>query len=311
LIILRIMVITSLVIGISGVLEYFVPSVADFGAHLLNLKSSDYFRVNLLRSEVIRLSPFDLWGTPVVVVALVPVLGFLPLIISQTAGMKKIFWISSCIIIIGGIILSGYRSAWLGAIVGAIVMLLLNKKYIWSITIIFIPFIKYLPIKFIDRFLTILDIKESSDPSLILRAARLHQGFESILRHPIWGTGWSSQAVFNDWLYITVALGIPAIIIFIIWYGKLLLNLLNIFKETSSSSYQIDKKISAGFLIGLSGNAFCMISGAAVQVRPLMTSFWILFCLALRYVDLIELKKLPIQEKEIQFGKNLRSPSHL
>lgn len=299
----RTLIVAGFLIAVSGLLEYFVPSVAKLAANLLHQKSIEYYRANFQGSELVRLSPYYFWGgASVVAVALVPLVGLLTAVVGQTKSLRKWFWACMSIILVGGIIVSGYRSAWLGLLITVFVMLFLDRKYIWAVLLTGIPFIRFLPIGFIERFNTILNINKASDTSLITRTAKIHIGIKSVIDHPLWGTGWASPAVYNDWLYLTVALGLPALIILATWYGRLLVQLFNIFYNSTDSVRRQERLLAAGFLIGLSGNAVCMISGAMVQVRPLITSFWIIFCLAWRFVELAGPIVTSTQMEEIQIG---------
>lgn len=294
-----VLVITAFLIAASGVLEYYFPAISNFAASLSAISSGEYLRYNYNSGAWIRLSPFYLWGIPVVAVVLVPAIGWWSAIFVQAAGWKKWLWAYVGSVLAAGILVSGYRSAWLGLLVAAIIMLFLTRKsavFFWAIIG---AFITLLPLAFIDRFKSILNVSQTSDGSLILRSARLSEGVQGIFQHPLWGAGWGSTAMFNDWLYIAVALGLPAFIVFVYWYGRLIVQLNGVLRWASQKGSYQERHLAAGFIIGLLGYAVCMLSGAMSQVRPLMTTFWLMFCLALRFVELTEIEKSEKQELQI------------
>ena len=284
----RTLVVVGFTIAGFGLLEYFVPVISGLVANLQHSPTDyEYLRFNYQSGDWIRLSPFNIWGTPVVAVALVPVVGLLYVVFLRVKGVQKWLWACMGLIIVTGIILSGYRSAWLGLLVMAIVMLFLDRKSAVVVWLSGIILILYLPARFITHFYSILAFVETRDHSILVRFTRLREGLQSILHHPLLGSGWSTRAVFNDWVYIAVALGLPALIIFIIWYSRLIQKLIGVFRRSILTFNRLDRILAGGFLLGLTGYAVSMISGAMSQVRPLMTAFWIFFCLAWRFVELI------------------------
>ena len=144
----------------------------------------------------------------------------------------------------------------------------------------------WLPQQFINRFHTILLLEQSGDQTILRRLSALDKSIQSVLHSPLWGTGWGSPTPYNDWLYVAVSMGIPALVIFAYWYLELLRKLSRTMRPSVSLRKGSDSQLGIGFLAGLVGFAVSMFSGAMTNVTPLATSFWLIFCLALRFTEL-------------------------
>ena len=273
---LLILVISACLISIIGIFEYVIPSLFS---NVLGLSQNlEYARVNFTgdgRMSLIKLSGFLLWGTPVVSVILVPILPFSLIQTVDERGSKKLLWLSCSLAITTGIILSGYRSAWLGLAVVIIAFFILYSKKLIPFFVFLGVGLTNLPTGFLNRFTMISSFANSSDTATIRRTTEIEKLLSSFTGKNIFGTGWASPAVFNDWLYIYVVLGLIGVLIFVFLYGRNIVMLLGVKTENTENR---DLKVS--LLISLLSYAICMVSGAMSQVFPLMATFWLIFMIA-------------------------------
>lgn len=214
----KVLLVSGIFVAALGIFERFVPFAAETLSFIF--PAPIQIRYNFGTSGAVELANFSFWGGSIVSVIFVPFVGLWLVPLQMTKGPKKALWILAGMAIFAGILVSGYRSAWLGAASALVGFLFVGRKQnaLFLILIILIAF-SILPTGYVDRVETIYLLDQSGDTALIRRGNALTDGFQSILDKPILGTGWNSRVVFNDWIYIAVALGIPALLIFLAWRG--------------------------------------------------------------------------------------------
>ncbi len=278
----KVLVYVGMAISVLGLTEKRIPFLSSL---IPVVASQNYVRLNFGFQSSVILDAFSSWGTPVVSVLLVLLIG---LSLSLSSGHKashRLIWMISLPILGLGIVSSGYRSAWLGLLVVFALALLIDlKAFLYSSFIFLVGCILLFSSSYIDRFKTIWQFNTSPDPTFITRSLAMQNALHTILSNPLLGTGWASPTAFNDWVNIGVSMGIPGILFFAFWYGVLLWKLLNVARKSVESQRRL---LFLGFFAALSGYAVSMVSGAMSQVFPIMTGFWFVFCLAWRAIEII------------------------
>ena len=276
----NIFVVTGTIIASMGLLEYFFPSLSDLLPIIFS--ADEYTRVNFNTGMFIELASFRFWGTPVVSVLLVPILGLCTVPLAKSKS--KLAWFFCELIILLGIIVSGYRSAWIGAGVVLVGKLFFGNRKTALLLLfgLFLAIIFVAPEAYLARAESLFAVGESVDATFIRRSSALFYTINIILKYPLSGTGWFSLTPFNDWVYIGLSQGIIALAFFIGWFLNLLWKLL---QKLLNGRYGQDY-LAIGFLISLSGYAVSMFSGAMTDILLLWSAFWLIFCLAWRYCEL-------------------------
>ncbi len=280
----RVLVVCGTIIAALGLLERFFPSVGEIAPWFFTNPTE--MRVNVRGTDMILLSGFSSWGGTIVAVILVPCVALSAALQKQRVGAKRTIWIVSEVVLVAGIVVSGYRSSWLGLITVFAVLFTIYRSSFFLYVAGAATAVYFLPAEYSDRFNTILLLSKSGDSSMVTRASAIERGLQSVWDNPLSGTGWGSQTVFNDWLYLAIALGLPALAIFAFWYFSLLGRLWRRIGFTDFPAQSYSRHLMIGFLAGLAGYGVCMVSGAMSQVPPLMVSFWLIFCLGERLVRL-------------------------
>ena len=272
-------------ISILGVIEYFYPPLATFIP--VKTISAEYYRTNATTSEQLRLAAFAFWGTPVVAAGLVPILGITLGLAGGTRGWHRAALFVATAMLIVAIILSGYRSSWLGMLLVLTLVGAMERKKPLLILCGLLLLFFLLPAGFTDRLGTIWKGAEAGDTSLLHRQEMVDVAFQSILKSPLTGNGWAMYSPYNDWVYLALVLGAFGIIPLLLWYGTVLRRLTRIVRTPFGVMETRERALALGLLTGLTGNILSMTSGALTAISPLMISFWVIFCLAARYADLV------------------------
>ncbi len=276
----RSVVYVGIIIAVSGLVERFVPSAYSF---LPEEYQISLIRYNFEFGSEVELSGFRLWGTPVVSVLLVLCAGMAAFLPPSPKGAYRYLDLLALPIITLGIIASGYRSAWLGlAVVLALLLFFLPRRGIVVLTISAIPAILLFPISYLDRLRTVFYLTHAQDPTFITRSNALQTGLRTLQTHFFLGTGWSSPTAFNDWVNVGVFIGGIGLLVFVAWYIRILSGLSRL---TFRREFE-QRNLALAYLASLTGNAISMVSGAMSQVFPIMTAFWLVFCLACRFIEI-------------------------
>jgi O-antigen ligase len=281
---------TAAVIAVLGIFEFVFPGIAKSLPTLF--PGPVYTRSNFGGTGTITLSGFSAWGTPVVGVVLVPAFGFWMAVRKRVPKKLMVVSTLSAIAIVVGAVLSGYRSAWGGMMCIAAVLLLFDRRLFAAAIFVCVIVFSFLPQEFFDRLTTMWMLGSSGDTSLIRRESTLDLAMMTIQRNPLWGVGWGSFSTFNDYAYLALSMGIPSLLFFSFWYAS---NIRRMWRETV-----IHRRLRlaraginpVGFLAALIGYLFCMMSGAMSDVPPLMVQFWLMFCLVLRYTEVVEAQRV-------------------
>jgi len=288
----RLLAFIGMIISILGLLERFVPQVAAlFPTYMY--KPTD-IRFNFGVGSTIVLANFSSWGTPVVSTLLVLFTGLAVFLPVPKSGWQKIAWLFVLPVLILAIIATGYRSAWLSLIPIFILGIVLYPKrtvpYIASIMVVFLILFPY---EYLDRFKTIFLMANSPDPTFIRRSLALQNGLQTLKNNLLLGTGWNTVEPINDLVNIGDSTGVFGLLVFLIWYIRLLVELL---KYAWRIKVRDNYLLPISFFAALSGYAIAMFSGAMSDVLPIMTGFWFVFCLGWRLVEIF-------QEEELRSGK--------
>ena len=280
---LRLITLSGFVVAVLGILEYYFPAfVSDaFNIH----QDLSYFRVNYLQDTytVINLSSFFIWGTSVVSVILVPILPISAFLTINAKGRRKFLWVLVSLSLLTSVIFSGYRSAWLGLGVAMIGLTFFFDKRIWGFLVLVGTGIWFMPEGFYQRAASIFQLRQASDPTIVTRLGSIQSATDTFSASNLLGSGWGARAVFNDWLYIYVVLGLVGALIFLAWY---LQTIIRIFKIEQSDGEIAD--IKKTMILSLVSYGFCMVSGAMSQVPPIMALFWIIFIFGFHLPTIIQ-----------------------
>ncbi len=278
------LVASGVIIALLGTFEFVFPAMAKSLRWLF--VDPGYTRTNFGTSGTISLSGFSSWGTPVVGVMLVPAFGFwIAIRKSVPQRFKALSYVAAGFLVVG-IVLSGYRSAWGGMIVITGLLLLFDRKIVTGLIFAGLILFYALPQEFFARLTTMWLLGQSGDTSLIRRENTLKLTLSTIQEHPLLGTGWGSFSTYNDFAYVALALGIPALVVFCLWYISNLARTWRVARLYSEVRPPKSLINPIGFLSALGGYVFCMMSGAMSNVQPLMINFWLMFCLLLRYTEI-------------------------
>lgn len=301
---IRVMVFSGAVIALLGIIEKFFPSITGHFSWLFS--NPIYTRNNFILGSDVELAGFSFWGGTIVSVFLVMAVGLWISAIRSQKGLSKLIWNISGLVLIVGIFIGGYRSAWVGLAMVFLSLFFYDKSLaIFLFSVGGATFYR-LPLGFRDRVRTIFLLNQSGDTSIIRRIQGFSEGLITLRNNLLLGNGWNSPVVYNDWLYLGIVLGLPAIILLIYWYFSLLVRLRKITIRFLKKRKTEEGQIALGFFVGIAGYALCMFSGAMVQVPPLMVTFWVFFCLAWRFTEMIFLEmKKEKNGKIVSFTSNL------
>jgi hypothetical protein len=278
-------VIAATVISSLGLFEFFFPELSQRMTWLF--PNPVYIRANFGGSGEIALSGFSSWGTPVVGVMLVPAFGFWIAMRHLVPVKFRAVSYAAASIIVVGILLSGYRSAW-GGLIGIVALLVFfDRKLVAAALLGGVLLFTVLPQGFVDRLTTMWLLGESGDTSLLRREYILDVVATSVKENPVLGIGWGAFNTYNDYASLAVMLGIPALLIFSTWYTSVIRRTWIIARRFAAVARPRGSINPVGFLAALVGYLFCMMSGAMTFVQPLMLNFWLLFCLVLRYTEIV------------------------
>jgi hypothetical protein len=292
----RLLVYVGCIISILGLIERYIPAVAQFLSKYMPTPVET--RYNFEFESTIELAAFSSWGTPVVSTLLVLMAGLAALIPNPETGWFKNIRLLSLPVLTLAIIATGYRSAWLGLSLVMLLAVIFNGRQFLPLFALILPATFFLfSSVYIDRFRTVFFIENSHDTSFIIRSLALQNGLHIIQNNFFLGIGWGSNTSFNDWVNLGIAMGGVGLLIFIAWYGLLLVNLIGYAWKTRDLTY-------LSFFAALAGYTIAMISGAMTQVYPIMTGFWFVFCLGWR---LIEISK----REELEHAKIVRADTNL
>jgi len=280
----RMLIYVGSIISILGLIERYVPTIALLLSKYMPTPIET--RYNFEFESTIELAAFSSWGTPVVSTLLVLLAGLAAFAPKPKIGWLKNVQILALPILALAIIATGYRSAWLGLSIVVLLGIFFNGKQFMPWFALTLPAILVLfsPV-YIDRFKTVFFIENSHDTSFITRSLALQNGLHIIQNNLFFGIGWGSATTFNDWVNLGVAMGAVGLMIFVAWYGMLIINLFGFAWKTKDLIYM-------SFFAALSGYSIAMISGAMTQVFPIMTGFWFVFCLGWRLVEISKQEEL-------------------
>lgn len=278
-------------IALLGIVERYIPF---FSATFPKLFYKPVLvRSNFLLGGDIQLAHFSAWGTPVVTVFLVPLVGLWSIPFDHISEVRRWLWRVVGVLLISGIIVGGYRSAWIGLLVTLSTLLFARQQRGWWLAFSLATIMFLLPHEFLNRVQTIFLLNRSGDSSIIQRTQSAAEALRVIAANPVLGLGWGASTFFNDWFNLAVALGLPGLAVFVLWYLRLIRSLMDILRHSQLADVQNCQSTAAGFMAALSGLAVCLTSGAFTQILPLMTAFWLVFCLARRFSQLAKEEFLP------------------
>ena len=296
----RLLIVVGMIISMLGLLERYVPQIAAIFPNYMYAPTEN--RINFEFGTAIQLAGFSSWGTPVVSTLLVLLSGLAIFIPKPQKGWQKYGWFFVLPVLILGIISSGYRSAWLGLVPVIILGMVLNGVQVlpWIASATAGSLVLFSS-TFIDRFRTVLFVKNSRDPSVLTRSLALQNGLLTIKSNFFFGTGWNSPTAFNDWINVGVYMGGLGLLVFVTWYGWLLIKLFGFARKAKSTDAFL---LHMSFITALVGYSIAMFSGAMSQIFPIMTGFWFVFCLGWRLVEISHEEEL-INGEAVSLATNL------
>lgn len=296
----RTLVYAGTIISILGLMERYIPAISTLFSNFIPVSMET--RYNFGFDSFVNLAAFSFWGTPVVSVLLVLFTGLAVFLPKPNIRWQKIIWFLTPPLLTLAIISTGYRSAWLGLIVVIVLGVVFNpgQSLPWLVLAIPVSFVLFSS-AFIDRLKTVFYLPAFQDPTFITRYSALQNGLQTIKDNLLLGVGWGSPTTFNDWVNLGVAIGGIGLMVFAIWYGLLLINLLKYARKTMEKDNYF---LCMSFFTALGGYSIAMFSGAMSQVFPIMTGFWFIFCLGWRLIEIS-------REEEVINGKVVSATSNI
>lgn len=280
----RVFIITMALISVLGLIEY------STGASLNIFGSTDVPVTTDTQLGFTR-AMFSFWGHPSVAIFLVPALGFLfgALYVSNTGRREPHLWLLAEIAILSvAVYAAGHRGVWLAMGLLLLVFVVFDLKNRWTLLVpyaIGLPF--FLPSLYQNILPVLFGTDQYYDTSILNRVLLNNYTLDLINHNPLQGIGWGSVGwVHNDFFQIAAAIGIPALIVFVIWYLSLGCDLLMMCLPSKRCLAPEFRPYAAGLLGASCGLVIMMATEVILPLTPVAIGFWCFLALAARFVEL-------------------------
>ncbi|MDR1391661.1 MAG: O-antigen ligase family protein [Clostridiales bacterium] len=293
--VLKTITFSALLVSLYGILQYFLKIE----------NSNSWLDKEMFKNISVRV--YSTLSNPNVLGEYLNLVFFIPICMFfiEKNKLMKLFYISSAVLIFFALILTFSRGSWVGLLISFLIcVLILDKRILIILTVLFIISTLFIPNFIFERFLSIGNI---SDTSTLYRVYIWFGTFKMLKNFWLFGIGPSEKNFnfvysnyqyngitaphsHNTFLQIFVESGIVNLIIFIIL-------LLFFFRKIIISSKQSCIK-SQHFLINLaigeSVLAFCLngLFDDAFYNHKVSTMFWIIIAIGLANCSIIENKTL-------------------
>jgi O-antigen ligase len=286
---LFIIAVVTFYISLLGLIEYFVPNLVS------PLQGIFFAEQHIVYSQQgFARAAFTFWGSPIVNVylsmVLVPVLSRARL---EQNSIWRLFLFVTVILCGLGIYIAGGRGSWLGASAALALYVFFSSKQGWLKCLLLLPVaynaaVYILPTEVFGGLYATFDSAEYYDTSALERQARAEAGIELIQRNPWFGHGWGAGGwVHSDLIQIGANLGLPALVIFLIWYLSRVWRIYN-FTRGLGSRWPDSYEYRRGLLAGLFAAFVSLAVQAIYVIPPLIIPLWFLLALADRLPALSE-----------------------
>jgi hypothetical protein len=202
----------------------------------------------------------------------------LALVFSAGGKWQRVGWSISCLVVLAAIYVSGSRAPLVGVVVGLGVFILFDWRRRGFLVLVGLSPLPFLPERFYNNMRAVVDPYQYYDTSVLKRRSFFEGGLNSIWRGPLLGNGWGSSGwVHSDLVQLAANLGVPAFILFLLWYLGRMWGLWRVLQSTSDKQLLI---YTAGLLGSLIAALICL-SGEAIYVLPqLIIPIWFVVALA-------------------------------
>ncbi len=189
---------------------------------------------------------------------------------------------------VAGMYLSGYRGLWYA--VGAfLVAYAVVQRRAWLVVGVAIVSLPVLPAQFRDRFQSLFNL-QYADSSQFDRIFRATQAFKLMIQSPLTGVGWAGSGyVHSDLIQICANLGIPALMVFVLWILNLIWQMFRLGQQRRwASGY-------AGALLATLCGLMLVFAGEGLIVwQQMMIPVWFLLAMCYKLIELDDKETEPI-----------------
>ncbi len=231
---------------------------------------------------------FVFFGSTAAVFVILTFLGFAMLIfLNSLAGGRLKLLIAALILSLelAAIYVSGYRGVWVAA-AGVIAVFAFVQRRAWILLAGAGLALPLLPQDFFYRLESLFDMRYA-DSSQFKRLDRAQQGIELVLRSPLNGVGWGGSGyVHSDLIQLAANLGIPALVVFVVWLVTLARSMFLLAKREGWIGQY------AGALLASLAALIVVLAGEGIIVwAQLMVPAWFLFALCYRLIDFASIEE--------------------
>jgi hypothetical protein len=197
----------------------------------------------------------------------------------STLPHRRIFGVLFLAAEIFAMYLSGYRGLWYATVIFLVAYIFVQRRALIFLAGL-IAALPALPSVFINRFLSLIDPRYA-DSSQFNRLDRAAHAVDIMLRSPLSGEGWGASGyVHSDLIQLGANLGIPALVVFIVW----ILNLIRQLASLTRGRTWISDYASALFAT-LCGLLVVFLGEGLIVWTQLMVPVWFLLCMAYRLIE--------------------------
>lgn len=227
---------------------------------------------------------FSIFGAPLAGAVILTLMGFtLRQVFRPHRSMlfRMLLW-GALAVQVYGIYISGYRVTTFGMALMFGVYALFERRAL----ILFVAaaaVIPFLPGGFIRRIFSLFD-PQYEDTSQQKRIVRAEEGWEQIWSSPLLGHGWGGVGyVHSDLIQLAGNLGIPALLVFLGWFGATLVDLWRLTKQQG-----FFREYGTAMFAGVAAVLMPLAGEGLIVFIQLMIPVWFLLSMAHRLVDLAQ-----------------------
>lgn len=272
--VITLVIIVSTYVALLGFVDFFLPSVStrlagEAGVDAVALAT------DLTGNNTFARVLFLIYGSPAAASLIYTFFGFT---VHRLISNWRNLWLTAlyagmALVQIGAMYLSGYRGVWYELVVFFLCYALLQRRARILIVgvLVALPFLSQ---QFYLRFISLFD-SEYADSSQLRRIDRISGAIELMKGAPLNGVGWTGSGyVHSDLVQIGANLGVPALLVFVAWYGGLFWQLFRLLKQSDwvGDYARVMFAMLAGLLVNFASE------GSIVWIQ-LMVPIWFLFAL--------------------------------
>lgn len=269
-------IVVGVYLGCLGMLDILAPGLSS------QLAGGTQGYVTLGSVQGFERALFTIFGAPLAGAVILTLLGFtLRQLFRPNVSLRtRLVFVGAFLIQMVGIYLSGYRATILGSLV-LLAFYVLFERRAWVLVLGAIAVIPLLPITFVRRLLSLVD-SQYADSSQVRRIGRAEQALELVWNSPVWGNGWGASGyVHSDLVQIAGNLGIPALLVFLGWFGATMHGLWKLCRQSG-----FFREYAAALLATMVGVLVVLAGEGIIVFIQLMIPVWFLLCMAHRLIEL-------------------------